>query len=460
VYDSAGATEGNRNERAESEFNAGVSLYVDPDHGVVRGQVKLLRDAPEQFVATYQGDDADLLSAFAKEVVEMADEKGWQIRRDAGGNQALFDAFASGQAFDQGALDRVRRTLERRDLPLARLHELLAADEPVDLAVPDYVTAAQTIALVERRIDGSHTLAVSESTTASTVRDTDLFVIPTGRVDEATPGPNLRERFRRQHAVDARAEFESAVAGLASVVDERDAASAVVAALDEADTEREVQFRAADGPPVWLAGLGPRFVASSAVAGVFALVAAVLLSPADLLSLLAVSPTYPVVGSLGVPAWQIMGPAVGLGVIGLLLATNPAFGGTVGRSARTEETVPAAADREARAVASALQGLAETVDRDSFRTATAEVLAPYGIDVLDAETVSRNRRIRAALGGGGGVLVGVALFGLISAALPIIEDTLRHSVSAVTLVFAFGSMAMFGLGLFAERSGGNTASSG
>ena len=211
VYDSDGEPADRRLERIKREFNAGVAMVYDPGAGLIRGQVKIHRRSPEQFVATYQSDTgADLFAGLLDNVRDLVDRREWTIQHGTGGAQAVYDALADGSAFDPEALAAVADDLSDRSIGQADIRDAVADVGAVDLLVPDYQTAAAALVYV-RETFPEYAAAVTETPDVETIAGVDVVIRPDGGVDRVSPGPEFSGWLDRRRAAAATDALERAI---------------------------------------------------------------------------------------------------------------------------------------------------------------------------------------------------------------------------------------------------------
>jgi hypothetical protein len=395
VYDSDGEPADRRLDRIKREFNAGVALFYDPEAGLVRTQVKIHRQSPEQFVATYQsGTDEDLLPPLFDRIEALAERRGWTIQHGLGGTQALYDALADGSAFDPDALAAVEGDLADRSIGPDDIREMAGDLGAVDLLVPDYDVAAATLAYVRETFEG-YAVAISESTDVETIADADVAIRPTRSVDGVAPGPEFSAWLDRRQSAAATAALEDAVESAAEGFESASVpvATGVAGAVDRTGTASE---------------LGVRAVPPSAPA----------VTRRELRRTL----------SYGLPSGVAVGVVVGLmwsGVVGLesaprwllgagsLLAALLWGGALLAvRIADDPDRLPdaPAAESESEPIEAALSRLAATADADTAREALASALGPYGVTIEPEGDRETQRRRAVGVGAAASALAGALAF--------------------------------------------------
>lgn len=398
IYDSDGEPDDRRLERIKREFNAGVAAFYDPGAGLVRIQVNIHRRSPEQFVATYQSDAGDdLLSPLFDRVEALSDRREWTIQRASGGTQALYDALDDGSAFDPDSLAAVERGLAERSIGPADIRDAVDDLGAVDLAVPDYGTAATTFAYVSETFEG-YAIAVSESTAVETIAGADVVVRPTGEVDRVAPGPEFSAWLDRRRAAAATAALDDAVESAAAGFESASVpvAAGVTAAVDRADATAELGVRAVPSSAPAVTRRELRRTLSYGLPSGVAVGVAVGVAWSG------------VVGS--VPRWLLAVGSLLVAAVwaGVLLAVR--LGDDPDRSAAAT-----AADADPAAVGDALSRVAAVVGPDAAREALASALEPYGVTIEPEGDRDRQRRraigagVAASAGAGALALVGVVL---------------------------------------------------
>lgn len=403
MYDSAGEPEDRRLKRIKREFNAGVALFYDPDAGLIRGQVKLHRRSPEQFVATYQtDDDEDLVDALVENVRRVAAERDWTIQHGVGGNQALFDALADGSAFDADARAAVETDLAADSVTPADIRAAVDDAGSVDLLVPDYETAAATLAYLRETFE-RYVVAVTESTSVETIESADVFVRPSRETERVAAGPEFGAWLDRRRVQAARDAFEESVDALASRLDAeaRDVGTALAATFDGRPPASELGVRVVceTGPSIERRGFRrtatyglPGAVLAGALTGV--------LWPGGLLELGgAVSLPLHFLGLAAVVVW----PAVAVAVARVREDPSTAAATAADPIERSDET--AAAAEQALGALDRLSGVASA---ETVREVLSGALGSYGVAVEPAAARRRRRKraqaVAAAVSLGAGVL--------------------------------------------------------
>jgi len=420
VYDSAGEPSDQRLDRIKREFNAGVALFYDPGAGLVRGQVKIHRRSPEQFVATYQTDgEEDLLGALVDRVERLVDSREWTIQHGIGGNQALFDAVADGSAFDAEAVSSVESDLAAGSIDPDTIRNAVAEAGAVDLLVPDYETAAATFAYVrEAFADEAYAVAVTESTDVETIDGADVFVRPSRDVDRVTPGPEFTawiDRRRTEAAVD---DFERAVDAFASHLgtegdgaDESAAPRSIAAVFDGTDVAAALGVRVV---PSDESSLRRREFRQTLLYG---LPGAILLAAVAGASRVGVVPdSVPVLaGSYGTLAAAL----VGVLWLGTLFAVRTTRGGRADRERYASETaVTGEAREQADAALGALARIEDVAGGGTAREVLADAVGPHGVAV-EPGSERRSRRQRATVAGVAvSAAVGILAFALVALGAP------------------------------------------
>ncbi|RLM53890.1 hypothetical protein DVK02_10705 [Halobellus sp. Atlit-31R] len=383
VYDSAGDPSDRRLDRIKREFNAGVAMFYDPGAGLVRGQVKIHRRSPEQFVATYQTDaDEDLLTGLVDGVRRVVDRREWTVQYGIGGNQALFDALADGSAFDPEAVSAVEADLAAHSIAPDDLRAAVAAEGAVDLRVPDYATAAAALAYVREEFP-DYAVAVTESTDVETIAAADVFVRPAREVDRVSPGPAFAARLDRHRAAAAADAFERAVDTLATSVDADagEVAPKLAATFDGRAPVSELDVRLVVPDPAAARRSFRRTLLYCLPGAILFGTVSGLLWPGGPVDLGAGS---------GLPL-HLLGLAVGLGwlVTGLLASVARA----PERAPATEPTGDEATEAAQRAL-DALRRLSMAADESAVRNALTTVLDPYDV-VVEPAAERRRRRTRS-----------------------------------------------------------------
>lgn len=414
VYDSEGEPADRRLDRIKREFNAGVAVVYDPGAGLVRGQVKIHRRSPEQFVATYQDDTgADLLAGLVDHVREVVDRREWTIQHGTGGAQAVYDALADGSAFDPETVAAVAGDLSDRSIGQADVRDAVAEAGAVDLLVPDYGTAAAALAYVNETFP-EYAVAVTESTDVETIAGVDVVIRPDAGVSRVSPGPEFSEWLDRRRAAAATDALERAIESVATAAGdtspdagsespsaasgrgdgsgapparEASAASDIAATVNRADPVSDLGVRAV---PPSAPSIARRELRRTLTYGLpsGALVGAVL------------GVAWSGTALTSVPRWLLAAGSVAVGAvwIGALIAVRLG-------DAPDPDTRGRAADSAVVPVADALSRLAAVVGPDAAREALATALAPYGISVdpADERTRKRRRAVRIGLAAAAGV---------------------------------------------------------
>ena len=400
VYDSDGEPEDRRLDRIKREFNAGVAIVYDPGAGLVRGQVKIHRQSPEQFVATHQSDgSADLLAGLLDNVRDLVDHREWTIQHGTGGAQAVYDALADGSAFDPEALAAVGDDLSERSIGQADIRDAVADAGAVDLLVPDYATGAAALAYV-RETFPEYAVAVTETTDVETIAGVDVVIRPDGSVDRVSPGPEFSRWLDRRRAAAASDALERAIESVAA--GDADTApgadSKIAAAVNRTDPVSELGVRAVPPSESTTARSELRRTLTYGL------------------------PSGAVVGAILGVVWSgILGTG---SVSGVLLAAGSILAGVVWAGgllavrlgdAPDSDTDVQPTDSAVTAIADAVSRLATVVGPDAAREALANTLDPYGIALEPAdEPESRRRRaiwvgVGASAGVGAVALVAVAV---------------------------------------------------
>lgn len=409
VYDSEGQPAERTVDRIKREYNRGVALFFDPLEGMVRGQVTLRRHGPEQFVAAYTTDTAeDLIPAFTNAVERTSEERGWPILSGTGGNQAVFDAFASGDAFSVGSYESVREQFEESPISVARLQEELAVDPPVTLQVPDYETAARTLAFVTREFEEDYVVSITESTDVPTIQDSDIMLRPSRRVQTISPGDRLEEHLRREKVEEAVAKVETSVKELRSELRTRNDSSTdmMVDVLTSALYESNLEiFLANSDSRGWRRGALKWFLGVTWAAAV----------TASVISVLALEQAM---GLRSIAGWTV--GIVGAGAL-LWRAVNDgrpeAHTPTDSRLSRDLSSDPGVNRRASRVIES-LRAIREVTSQERVRMHLSEILDPYGIEVVNPKALERRRRITVAVGSTLGIAFGLLLFYVARTFLP------------------------------------------
>ncbi|GGI96733.1 hypothetical protein GCM10008995_03440 [Halobellus salinus] len=398
IYDSDGEADDRRLERIKREFNAGVAAFYDPGAGLVRIQVNIHRRSPEQFVATYQsGTDEALLSPLFDRLRALSARREWTIQRASGGTQALYDALDDGSAFDPDSLTAVERGLAEQSVGPADIQDAVDDLGAVDLAVPDYDTAAATLAHVTETFEG-YAVAVSESTAVETIAGADVIVRPTGNVDRVTPGPEFSAWLDRRRAAAATAAIDDAVESAAAGFESASVpvATGVAAAVDRADITAELGVRAVPSSPPAVTRRELRRTLSYGLPSGVAVGAAVGVAWSGGVG--SVSRWLLAVGSLLVAAvWA-----------GALLAV-------VAGDGPDRSSDPPAVDADPAAVGDAVSRVAAVIGPDAAREALASALEPYGVTIEPAG--DRDRQRRRAIGAGVVASAGAGALALVVVAI-------------------------------------------
>jgi hypothetical protein len=447
VYDSDGEPEDRRLDRIKREFNAGVAMVYDPSAGLVRGQVKIHRRSPEQFVATYQTDGgADLLAGLLDNVRGLVDRREWTIQHGTGGAQAVYDALADGSAFEPEALAAVGDDLSERSIGQADIRDAVADAGAADLLVPDYATGAAALVYV-RETFPEYAVAVTETTDVETIAGVDIVIRPDGGVDRVSPGPEFSRWLDRRRAAAATDALERAIESVAvgdadktpgtgseSTPQSSDSGTEAGSATDP-NPRSDSETGAASGP-----GAEPSAAAST---GADSKIAAAVnrATPVSELGVRAVPPSESTTArselrrtlTYGLPSGAVVGAILGVvwsgilgtgSVSGVLLAAGSILAGAVWagallaarlRDAPDPDIDAQPTDSAVTAIADAVSRLATVVGPDAARETLANTLDPYGIAVKPAdEPESRRRRavwvgVGASAGVGAVVLVAAAV---------------------------------------------------
>lgn len=447
VYDSDGEPEDRRLDRIKREFNAGVAMVYDPGARLVRGQVKIHRQSPEQFVATYQSDNgADLLAGLLDNVRDLVDRREWTIQHGTGGAQAVYDALADGSAFDPEALAAVADNLSERSIGQADIRDAVADAGAVDLLVPDYATGAAALAYV-RETFPEYAVAITETTDVETIAGVDVVIRPDGSVDRVSPGPEFSRWLDRRRAAAASDALERAIesvtAGDADTAPGAGSGSTPQSPGVETEGDSgtdpnprpDSETRASSGP-----GTEPS-AAASAGAGSRLAAAVNRAAPVSELGVRAVPPSESATAqselrrtlTYGLPSGAVVGVILGVvwsgmlgtgSVSGVLLAAGSILAGVVWAGGLLAVRLGDAPDSDidaqptdsaVTAIADAVSRLATVVGPDAAREALANTLDPYGIALEPAdEPESRRRR---AVWVGVGASAGVGAVALVAAAV-------------------------------------------
>jgi len=405
VYDSTGEPGNERLGRIKREFNAGVAAFYNPAEGLVRTQVKIHRQSPEQFVATYQtAGDEDLLAGVVDHVEALVDRRGWTVQRGVGGTQALYDAVADGSAFDSGAIAAVERDLADRSLDAQTLRTMSEETGSVDLLVPDYATAAAALGFVRNTFDG-YAVAVTESTDVETIAAADVMIRPDASVDRVAPGPELSAWIDRRRAAAAERSLEEALEAVAgrgrpgSTADADSDAAPIAAAVNRSEAATDLGVRAT---PESAHGSSRGELLRTVTYGV----------PTGLLVGAAAGVAWGV-GAAGLPRWLLAGVGfLAVAAWAVVLAAVRLRGGgdgagTAGGSAE--------ASGEVAAITDALRRVAAAGDAGTAQESLHAALAPYGVRLESA--ADREQRRRRAVGAGVGVSVAVCVLGFAAVVL-------------------------------------------
>ena len=420
LYDSGGELGQQTVDRIKSEYNAGVALYYDPDACLVRGQVKLYRGGPEQFVAAYMGDDEeDLLSSFVRGIVEAADEKEWAIRSEVGGNQAVFDMLKQWYSnSESGDFRYVRQELDQLALSPERIESIAEQDGSVELLVPDYETAARTLLFLNRAFDGSRSIAITETTDVPTLYSADIFIRPSSRVDSITPGDRVRESLERHREERTKARIEDGLRKLTSAnADHRPSdAQAAVAILESnrVGLRFGLTFSETETDPRWYRNLQWWSFRVSPFAIIVGLVLSVVSNgPLEWLSF----PSLPVNSStVGVASSDLSSLVVGTTVVCIVLVVIALVRNRGERTDRSSETVPNhhqsnITDHDqieaVEKTVAAITELETVTDRDDFCDQLRSISRQFGMTVHDNSGRSVSIRSAATLGSAFGILSSV-----------------------------------------------------
>jgi len=404
VYDSVGEPEDRRLDRIKREFTAGVALFYDPAAGLVRTQVTIHRQSPEQFVATYQSDaEEDVLAALFDRVEALGDRRGWTIQHGLGGTQVLYDALADGSAFYSDAVAAIEADLAARSIAPDDLRNAVGDLGRVDLLVPSYDVAAATLAYV-RETFAEYAVAVSESTDVETIAGADVVVRPTGNVDRATPGPEFSTWLERRRAAAATAALEGAVESAAERLESTSVpvATGVAAAVDRTDSASALSVRAL---PASAPAVTRRELRRTLFYGL----------PSGVAVGVAVGLAWSGAAGLeSVPRWVVVAGSALAAVVwaGALLAV---------RIADDPDRFPDAPPTESEPVEEALSRLADIVGPDAAREALASTLDSYGATIEPEGDRDRRRRRAAGIGvaasAGAGAVAFAAAVVLVSSGL-------------------------------------------
>ena len=434
VHDSDGEPADRRLDRIKREFNAGVAIFYHPEAGLVRGQVKIHRRSPEQFVATYQDDTGvDLLAGLIEHVRDLADRREWTVQHGTGGAQAVYDAFADGSAFDPESIAAVADDLSDHSIDLADVRDAVADVGAVDLMVPDYETAAAALAYV-RETFPEYAVAVTESTDVGTIAEADVVIRPDGSVGRVSPGPEFSrwiDRRRAAAATDAlERAIESTTPGRAADTPRNTPADPTPPA--EPGSRRESGTRSnprtnpdSGGQPE----RGPAAAAEIATAVNRA-------GPVSELGVRAVPPSASTTSrrelrhtlAYGLPSGAVVGAVLGAVWSGLapvttprwLLAAGSLLVGVVWAGALVVVRSGGAPDRDTggqaadSAVADSVSRLAAVVGPDAAREALAAALDPYGVAVEPAGERDRKRRRAAWIGIAASAVVGALVLAAVA----------------------------------------------
>lgn len=425
VYDSDGEPADRRLDRIKREFNAGVAVVYDPGAGLVRGQVKIHRRSPEQFVATYEDDTgADLLAELVDHVREVVDRREWTIQHGTGGAQAVYDALADGSAFDPETVAAVAGDLSDQSVGQADVRDAVAEAGAIDLLVPDYGTAAAALAYA-RETFPDYAVAVTESTDVETIAGVDVVIRPDGGVGRVSPGPEFSEWLDRRRAAAATDALERAIESAAAAGDTPPTAGSESPSPSAASGRGD----GSGAPPTGEASAAPDIAATVNRT-----------DPASELGVRAVPPSAPRTArrelrltlTYGLPSAALVGAVLGVAWSGAALTSVPRWLLAAGSvvvgvawagaliavrlgGAPDRDTPGRAADSAVVPVADALSRLAAVVGPDATREALATALDPYGIAVEPVGERDRRRRravrigVAAAAGVGAFVLAAVAV---------------------------------------------------
>lgn len=428
VYDSDGEPADRRLERIKREFNAGVAMVYDPGAGLIRGQVKIHRRSPEQFVATYQSDTgADLFAGLLDNVRDLVDRREWTIQHGTGGAQAVYDALADGSAFDPEALAAVADDLSDRSIGQADIRDAVADVGAVDLLVPDYQTAAAALVHV-RETFPEYAAAVTETPDVETIAGVDVVIRPDGGVDRVSPGPEFSGWLDRRRAAAATDALERAIESVTAGGDPASTPQPMDSETDSgaepnpnpnAGSASEPEASAAAGPEIAAAvnradpvsELGVRAVPASASTtarrGLRGTLTYGLPSGAVVGAILGVVWS---VGTGSVSPWLLAAGSLIVGVVwaGALVAVRLG-------DAPDPDVGAQPPDSAVTAIADALSRLATVVGPDGAREALATALDPYGIAVEPAD--ARDSRHRRGVWVGVAASVGVGVLVLVAAAV-------------------------------------------
>lgn len=445
VYDSDGEPEDRRLDRIKREFNAGVAMVYDPGAGLVRGQVKIHRRSPEQFVATYQSDGgADLLRGLLDNVRDLVDRREWTIQHGTGGAQAVYDALADGSAFNPEALAAVGDDLSEGSIGQADIRDAVADAGAVDLLVPDYETGAAALVYV-RETFPEYAVAVTETTDVETIAGVDVVLRPDGSVDRVSPGPEFSQWLDRRRAAAATDALEQAIESVAAGDADTPPGAGSGSTPRSPDSEIGGNARTDPNPhPDSETGAAPGSgdepsAAASTGAGSTIAAAVNRADPVSELGVRAVPPSESTTAkgelrrtlTYGLPSGAVVGAILGVmwsGTLGtgsgVLLAVGSILTGVVWAGALLAVRLEDAPDPDldahptdstVTAIADAVSRLATVVGPDAAREALATALEPYGIAVEPAdEPESRRRRaiwvaVGASAGVGAVVLVAAAV---------------------------------------------------
>lgn len=436
VYDSDGEPADRRLDRIKREFNAGVAMVYDPGAGLVRGQVKIHRRSPEQFVATYQSDSgADLFAGLLDNVRDLVDRREWTIQHGTGGAQAVYDALADGSAFDPEALAAVADDLSDRSIGQADIRDAVADAGAVDLLVPDYQTATAALVYV-RETFPKYAAAVTETTDVETIAGVDVVIRPDGGVDRVSPGPEFSRWLDRRRAAAATDALERAIESVTAGGDSPPPGGDSASTPQSMDSGLEADSGAHPNPNSDAGSALEPASEPSAAAGAEIAAAVNRADPVSELGVRAVPASESTTTwrglrrtlTYGLPSGAVVGAILGVvwsagtgSVSRWLLAAGSLLVGTIWAGALVAVRLGDApdtdvgvqpADSAVTAIADALSRLATVVGPDGAREALTTALDPYGIAVepVDARD-SRHRRgvwIGVAASAGVGVLVLVA----------------------------------------------------